>query len=54
MKEQAFEDILYMIKRSCDKHFYTRNCLRWNETRDCKMRHKYLHRADATERSEGK
>ncbi|QOI66372.1 hypothetical protein [Ruminococcus phage phiRM10] len=21
MKEQAFEDILYMIKRSCDKHF---------------------------------
>ena len=22
MKEQAFEDILYMIKRSCDKNFY--------------------------------
>lgn len=22
MKEQTFEDILYMIKRSCDKNFY--------------------------------
>lgn len=22
MKERTFEDILYMIKRSCDKNFY--------------------------------
>lgn len=22
MEERAFEDILYMIKRSCDKNFY--------------------------------
>lgn len=45
MKEQAFEDILYMIKRSCDKHF-TQGTVYDGMKPDCKMRHKYLHRAD--------
>ena len=53
MKEQTFEDILYMIKRSCDKTFYKAQ-ITMIKTGDCKMRHKYLHRADATERRKGR
>ncbi len=49
MKEQTFESILYMIKRSCDKNF-----TQGTETRNCKVRHKHLHRADATERRKGR
>ena len=30
MKEQTFEDILYMIKNACNKQFYKGTDYEWN------------------------